>query len=313
MPMMLNVINRNRIWFLCVITVMVMALVNPAFLSYDNIYGLCVSQIAYGMAALGLAVSLIAGEMNISIASILAFSGIVFALLIDSIGFLPAFVAAILASGLFGLLTGYFIAYKELPAFLVGVVFMISVRGVALAISDSQTMVIRDQLLRSLARASIGPVPVLFIVLVLAAILIDFFLKYTSAGRNLYAVGGDPQVASASGLNTKLYKMLAVTFSSVMAGIGGIFLTTRLLGANPSVGADAILTILPIVVIGGISLDGGKGTAVGTLSGTVLMYLLLNIMSMFNIPVSIQSLVRGLILLIIIVGERYVANRNRKI
>ena len=74
--MMLNVINRNRIWFLCVITVMVMALVNPAFLSYDNIYGLCVSQIAYGMAALGLAVSLIAGEMNISIASILAFSGV---------------------------------------------------------------------------------------------------------------------------------------------------------------------------------------------------------------------------------------------
>ena len=141
--------------------------------------------------------------------------------------------------------------------------------------------------------------------------MIDFFLKYTSAGRNLYAVGGDPQVASASGLNTKLYKMLAVTFSSVMAGIGGIFLTTRLLG--PTLCGRRCHSHHLAYCGHRHFLDGGKGTAVGTLSGTVLMYLLLNIMSMFNIPVSIQSLVRGLILLIIIVGERYVANRNRKI
>ena len=119
-------------------------------------------------------------------------------------------------------------------------------------------------------------------------------------------------MASASGLNTKLYKMLAVTFSSVMAGIGGIFLTTPFRG-QPLCGRRCHSHHLAYCGHRRHFLDGGKGTAVGTLSGTVLMYLLLNIMSMFNIPVSIQSLVRGLILLIIIVGERYVANRNRKI
>jgi ribose/xylose/arabinose/galactoside ABC-type transport system permease subunit len=186
-------------------------------------------------------------------------------------------------------------------------------RGVALFISSSQTIVIHNQMLRKVSQVSIGPVPILFVVLVISAVLIELFLRYTRAGRNLYAIGGDAEVADASGLNTRLYKMSAVAFSSIMAGVGGIFLTTRLLGANPSVGADAILTILPIVVIGGISLNGGKGSTIGTLSGIMLMYLLLNIMSMFNIPVSIQSLVRGIILLSIIVGERYIVNRDRKI
>ena len=313
MARVLDTVNRRRIWCLCIITVIVMSVINPKFLSYDNIYGLCVSQIAYGMAALGLATSLIAGEMNISIASILALSGVVFVTLIEIVGVLPAFLLAVLVSGVVGLITGYFIAYKGLPAFLVGVVFMISMRGAALFISNSQTIVIHNRMLRELGSVSVGPIPVLFIVLVISAILIELFLKYTRPGRNLYAIGGDAEVADACGLNTRLYKMIAVAFSSVMAGVGGIFLTTRLLGANPSVGADAILTILPIVVIGGISLNGGKGSIVGTLSGIMLMYLLLNIMSMFNIPVSVQSLVRGMILLSIIVGERYIANRDRKI
>mgnify|MGYP000926531590 CR=1 FL=1 len=304
MTAVMSTINKHRVWFFCLVTVIVMSIINPKFLSYGNIYGLCVSQIAYGMAALGLAVSLIAGEMNISIASILAFSGVVFVTFIEIIGVLPAFLLAILASGIVGLIAGYCIAYKGLPAFLVGVVFMIAMRGVALFISSSQTIVIHNQMLRKVSQVSIGPVPILFVVL---------FLRYTRAGRNLYAIGGDAEVADASGLNTRLYKMFAVAFSSIMAGVGGIFLTTRLLGANPSVGADAILTILPIVVIGGISLNGGKGSTIGTLSGIMLMYLLLNIMSMFNIPVSIQSLVRGIILLSIIVGERYIVNRDRKI
>jgi ribose/xylose/arabinose/galactoside ABC-type transport system permease subunit len=290
-----------------------MSVINPKFLSYDNIYGLFISQIAYGMAAFGLAVSLIGGEMNISIASILALSGVVFVSFLETLGVLPAFLLAIAISGLVGLITGYFIAYQGLPAFLVGVVFMISMRGVALLVSHSQTIVIRHQTLRGVSAVTIGPIPILFIVLVIFAVLIELFLRYTRTGRNLYAVGGDAEVASASGLNTRLYKLVAVAFSSVMAGIGGVFLTTRLLGANPSVGADAILTILPIVVIGGVSLNGGRGSVIGTFSGVVLMYLLLNIMSMFNIPVSIQSLVRGVVLLAIIVGERYMANRTRKI
>ena len=117
-------------------------------------------------------------------------------------------------------------------------------------------------------------------------------------------------MAEASGMNVRRYKMLALTFSFMMAGVGGIFLTTRLSSAIPSVGEDAIITTLPIVVIGGTSINGGRGGTLQTLSGALLMYLLFNIMSMFNIYVNVQSLVKGLILLVIVVGDKYIVNKT---
>lgn len=308
-----RVLQKYKIWLICLLTVAVMAVLKPNFLSYDNIYGLCASMMSYGVVALGLTVSLIAGEINISIGSVLAFSGMVFGATIEGIGLLPAFLLAVAAAWVIGLLDGYFVAYKRLPAFLVAVVFMISVRGLALLISGSQNIVIDNPLFRQIGSAKVGPVPVLFLVMVLCAVLIELFLRYTQPGRNLFAVGGSAEVAEACGLNEKFYKMMAISFSSLMAGVGGVILTTRLSSAIPSVGEDAVITILPIVVIGGTSINGGKGGTIWTLSGAFLMYLLFNIMSMFNIYVSVQSLVKGLVLLCIVVADKYMVNKNKKV
>ena len=98
MATIVGLINKHRIWFLIIITIIGMSVINPKFLSYDNIYGLFISQNAYGMAAFGLAVSLIGGEMNISIASILALSGVVFVSFLETLGVLHAFLLAIAIS-----------------------------------------------------------------------------------------------------------------------------------------------------------------------------------------------------------------------
>ena len=166
---------------------------------------------------------------------------------------------------------------------------------------------------KKISAASIGPFPMLFIVMVLLAFIIEWVLHYTQVGRNLYAVGGAPDVAEATGLNVRQYKLLALMFSFIMAGVGGIVLTTRLSSAIPSVGDDAIITTLPIVAIGGTSLSGGRGGTLQTLAGALLMYLLFNIMSMFNIYVNVQSMVKGIILLVIVIGDKYIVNKKRRV
>lgn len=308
-----NRLPKNKIWFISIAAIVVMSLCNPNFLSANNIQGLCESMMSYGVVAMGLTVCLIAGENNIAIGSILAFSGMIFGSTISVIGLVPAMLLALILCAAFGLLDGYFVAYHKMPAFLMAVVFMISMRGLALMVSKSQNIIITDTTFKAVSSLSIGPIPILFLVMILLAVSIELVLRYTQTGRNLFAVGGSADVAEACGLNVRRYKMLALMFSFIMAGLGGIFLTTRLSSAIPSVGEDAIITTLPIVVIGGTSINGGKGGTLQTLSGILLMYLLFNIMSMFNIYVNIQSLVKGLILLIIVVGDKYIINKNRRV
>lgn len=306
-------LQKNKIWFISIVAIVVMSICNPNFLSANNIQGLCESMMSYGVVAMGLTVCLIAGENNIAIGSILAFSGMIFGSTISVIGLVPAMLLALILCAGFGLLDGYFVAYHKMPAFLMAVVFMISMRGLALMVSKSQNIIITDTTFKTVSSLSIGPIPILFLVMILLAVAIELILCYTQTGRNLFAVGGSADVAEACGLNVRRYKMLALMFSFIMAGLGGIFLTTRLSSAIPSVGEDAIITTLPIVVIGGTSINGGKGGTLQTLSGILLMYLLFNIMSMFNIYVNIQSLVKGLILLIIVVGDKYIINKNRRV
>lgn len=129
----------------------------------------------------------------------------------------------------------------------------------------------------------------------------------------MYATGGNAEAADAAGLNVRFYKFSGLTFSALMAGMGGILLTTRLSSAVPSVGEDAVMTVMPIIVIGGTSLNGGKGSAVWTLSGAFLMYLIFNVMSMFNIYVNVQSIIKGVIVLGIVVVDKYFANKNKKV
>ncbi|MCC8026269.1 MAG: ABC transporter permease [Clostridium sp.] len=308
-----TMLSRHRIWLLCILTFAVMPFVKPAFLSANNMQGIMTGMVPYGIVALGLAMTLITGEINISIGAVMAFSGVIFTTLLPRFTFLPAMAAALLACALVGMVDGFFVAYKKLPAFLVSVAVMTGVRGLALAVCGSKPVQVTNPLIAQLNLMKAGPVPVLFVLLLALVFLLEFFLKRTQTGRNMYAVGGAGDVASAYGLNVEKYKFWALTFSSFMAGLGGIALVARMNSGSPSVGEDAMPSVLPMIVIGGTSISGGKGGMVRTLSGILLINLIFNIMSMFNIYVNIQNLIKGSILLIIVVADKYLENKDRKI
>lgn len=308
-----KVLNDYRIWLVSVLAFLIVPLIKPAFLSMNNIEGILASMITYGVVALGLAMTLITGEINISIGSVMAFSSVTFAVLIAKFPIAAAVLIALAGSALFGLIDGYFVAYKKLPAFMVSVAVMVSVRGVTLAVAGEKPVGIMSDLVLRLGMAAIGPIPVLFLFLLFCVVVLELFLKKTQTGRNMYAVGGAPDVAAAYGLNVEKYKCLSLTFCSFMAGVGGVLLAIRMCSGSPSVGEDAMPSVLPMIVIGGTAISGGKGGMVKTLSGILLMNLIFNIMSMFNIYVNIQNLIKGAILLIIVVADKYIENKDKKI
>lgn len=313
MTIVKKVMNEYRIWLVSILAFLIVPIMKPAFLSMNNIEGILASMITYGVVALGLAMTLITGEINISIGAVMAFSSVTFAVTIEKFPMAAAILIALAGSAVFGLIDGYFVAYKKLPAFMVSVAVMVSVRGVALAVAGEKPVGIMSDLVLRLSMASIGPIPVLFLFLLFCVAVLELFLKKTQTGRNMYAVGGAPDVAAAYGLNVEKYKCLSLTFCSFMAGVGGILLAIRMCSGSPSVGEDAMPSVLPMIVIGGTAISGGKGGMVKTLSGILLMNLIFNIMSMFNIYVNIQNLIKGAILLIIVVADKYIENKDKKI
>lgn len=146
MTIVKKVLNEYRIWLVSVLAFLIVPIMKPAFLSMNNIEGILASMITYGVVALGLAMTLITGEINISIGAVMAFSSVTFAVTIEKLPMAAAILIALAGSALFGLIDGYFVAYKKLPAFMVSVAVMVSVRGVALAVAGEKPVGIMSDL-----------------------------------------------------------------------------------------------------------------------------------------------------------------------
>jgi D-xylose transport system permease protein len=130
------------------------------------------------------------------------------------------------------------------------------------------------------------------------ATIIWFVLGYTTVGRRIYAVGGNPEAARLSGINVKRYRMAAFVLCSAAAGFAGIMFASRLRSVNPAALQGAELTVIASAILGGTSLFGGAGSVVKTLAGALLLFTLTNGFNMLNLGANYQGLIEGTVIVI---------------
>lgn len=304
---------KYKIWLFCLLFCIYMYIFSPAFGTMNNLNSILVSMFPYGMVAVGLMFGLVTGINNLTIGSVACLSAVVFGFVSTSYGFIPGLLAGIAVAALIGLMDGIMSTYLKMDGWLVAIALMIGVRGFACALLNGNTVRIVDKTFLKIAGTRFGPVPMLFLVFLGTVVLVDFVLKYTHFGRSMYAVGGNAEVARSCGINVNKVRVIAVIISSILAGIGGIFVTARLGSANGDLGTDAIMACLPMVIIGGAAFTGGKGDAKGTLSGCLVMTLITTYMNLFNIYIDVQKIIQGSILLLVIIADKYFANKETKV
>lgn len=304
---------KYKIWLFCLFFCIYMYIFSPAFGTWNNLNSILTSMFPYGMVAIGLMFGLVTGINNLTIGSLACLSAVVFGLVSQNYGCIIGFIAGVVASAIIGLMSGIMSTYMQMDGWLVTIALMIGVRGFACALLAGNTVRITDKLFLKIAGTKFGPVPLLFLVFIATVIFIDFILKYTHYGRSMYAVGGNAEVAESCGINVNRVRVIAVIISSILAGIGGIFVTARLGSANGDLGTDAIMACLPMVIIGGAAFTGGKGDAKGTLSGCFVMTLITTYMNLFNVYIDAQKVIQGSILLLVIIIDRYFENKEIKV
>jgi ribose/xylose/arabinose/galactoside ABC-type transport system permease subunit len=320
-PRTLRFIAENRIYIFLAVAFVLALIFIPDIRSVPALKNIMARASIEGIMAVGMTVVILSGQLDLSVGSVLALSGVVALGLQGDIGPIPAAVVGIAAGGLVGALNGALVVKAGINSFIVTLATMIAIRGVAMTLSDAAPIRGADATFgASVDRALFGPLVeqlgtfltpriLIFLTLLFVAHLI---LLRVRQGRNVYAVGGNAEAARLSGIPTSRYTMAAFVFCGLCAGLAGTVLGLSLNTGSPVVGADSGLRVIAAVVIGGTALTGGSGSMMKTLMGVLLLALVNTAMNQAAVQVWVQGIVLGAILIIVVLIDAiYSAWRTR--
>ena len=274
-----------------------MWIATPKFLTTTNLLNVGVQAAVVAILAFGMTYVIVAAGIDLSVGSVAALSAVA-AGWIAATGTpgLLALVVGPLVGLLAGLVSGLATAYGRLPSFIATLAMLSVARGLTLVISGGRPQAMPDEVSWLGTRVLGIPVPIL-VMLVMFAIT-AFVLNRTVFGRSLYAVGGNEEAARLSGLPVKKLTAAVFALSGLYAGIAGMVLAGRLSSAQPQAAVGYELDAIAAVVIGGASLAGGRGAALGTLIGALVLAVIRNGLNLLNVSSFWQQVVIGAVIAI---------------
>ena len=307
-PILQRLIGRPEFgpFVLLVVELAVFQAINPEFLSAQNISNTLSFTVELGLIALGMTLLMTSGEFDLSVGSLFGFSPVLMWMLFNQ-GWtsLPvAFLVAMVVAGLIGYFNGWFTTRLRIPSFLVTLGMLLVVRGAALWLTNGfpqRTWSSGGQWIATVLVGDfyVGPFRVymsLFWFLA-AAIILGYVLTQTKAGNWIQAAGGNPGAARARGVKVARTKTMLFILSSLLAALSGIISSIRTSAANPNSGTSYELEVIAMVVIGGTSLAGGRGTIVGTVLGIFILRVMRNGIVIVGVPGLAYNIFIGAIIL----------------
>jgi galactofuranose transport system permease protein len=282
------------------------------FLTSENLLNVLRQNSMVGLVALGMTFVILTGGIDLSVGALLATAGVVAGALSPR-GALVALVGAIGTAAVLGMLNGLVIAKARIQPFVVTLAMMIAARGIALAATNEQSVRVASEatVLSWLGRGWVGPIPVPVLLLLLAYALGWVVLRYTTFGRHVYAVGDEEGAARLLGLKVDRVVIATYALSGALAGLAGVVLASRLGAGQPVAGLGWELDAIAAVVVGGTVLTGGQGGAGLTLTGVLLLGVILNLLNLDGtLSPWWQWVIRGGFLLAVVVVQ---ARMQRKV
>ena len=278
---------------------LLIGLTSDRFLTLGNLRNILLQVSIVSLISIGSTLVIIVGGIDLSPGSAIALLTMILASLIKFAG-LPtplSIPAVVLIGGLLGLWNGVLTAYLRIPAFITTVASLSIFRGLAFMFNKGSPIFSISQPLTVMFYGTLLGIPLVFFYIVFFFGLAAFMMRYTELGREIYAVGGNMAAARYSGINVKRVTMAAFVMAGVMAGFGSILMAARLNSGSPNYGVGMELSAVAAAVIGGASLEGGKGNVFATLFGALTITIVHNGLNLHAAPTSVQEIVVGLIIM----------------
>jgi simple sugar transport system permease protein len=296
-------------------------IINPVFLQPDNLLNILQTMSEIGLLVLAQTIVLVAGKMDLSLESTFGLAPGVAAWMTVAVGAGHglglvsggwSIAITLLIGALIGIANALLIVRFGLHGFIVTLGMLIVLRGLLTGISGGQTFFKLPESMMYLGTAMWFGVPAsiwICVALFAAGIIL---LGYTSFGRSLYAIGGNVDAAKAAGIRTDRVLWIALTSASILAALGGLMLSGRLASVAASQGNGAIFTVFAAAVIGGVSLNGGKGTMFGAFTGILLLFMIQNVLTLAGVPAQWIGALNGAIILIALIVSRITGGKAQE-
>jgi ribose/xylose/arabinose/galactoside ABC-type transport system permease subunit len=290
--------HEMNILLVLVALIIFFSIMSNRFLSYMNITNLLRSTSIIGVVSIGMTFVIISGGIDLSVGSVLALSSVIVAQLMVSAG-IPIFFSIIisLAIGMLaGLVMGIIVFEAKVPPFIVTLAGLSVFRGIAMLLTGAKKVIGLPDSFANFAVVRIFGLPAMAIVWIVVILMGVILTRLTVFGRNIYAIGSNPEAARLSGINIRnsIYRVYAL--GGLTSAVAGILMTARLCGGSPSAGSGYELDAIAAVVLGGASLSGGVGTVFGTVLGTIIIATIKNGGNILGINPFVLNIIVGILL-----------------
>jgi ribose/xylose/arabinose/galactoside ABC-type transport system permease subunit len=295
----------------------------PSFISPLNLLNILMQTAGVGILVMGMTAVMIGGGIDLSVGMMVSMVGIFVAKGIKDWGIdlVPAILLGIVIAVVAEDIMGFIISRLNVESFIITLGGMIAFKGIGLLMCRSQEVTLNQNLeffkinLIEGAKSSDGlslNLPIYVIIFFVVTLVFWIVLKYSKFGRRVYAVGSNPQAAYLSGINVKNIRLLTYVFNGVCVGIAGVLMLARVNVGTINLGQNLEIDAIAAVVIGGVAMSGGKGNALGSFIGVILLGAIANAMNLMRIQSEWQYFVKGLVLIIAVAGGALSARISAK-
>ena len=299
-----------------IIMAVAMTVLSDNFATKDNLFNVA-RQISVNMCiSVGMTMVILTGGIDLSVGSILAFTGVVAAGLFKngielqginlSIGFTLFGViwVSIVVGGFLGWFNGLMITRFKVPAFVATLAMLTIARGLTMLYTKGFPITQLGDHFTYLGTGWFLGIPMPVWISIFVIVLSTFFMNKTRIGRYIYAIGGNERAALLSGVNVNKVLVIVYMIAGVLSGVAGLLVTARLDSAQPNAGLSYELDSIAAVVIGGTSLSGGKGSIIGTVIGAGIIGVLNNGLVLLNVSPFWQQVIKGLVILLAVIIDK---------
>jgi len=292
----------RKLLIILIVLIVLLSVVDRNFLSLETLISLFDHVAINGILAAGMTILLISGSFDLSVGSVMALTGIVI-VLTQRFGIAASVILGLAAGTAVGALNGLLAVKGRINAFIVTLGTMTIFRGLGLAITSSHPVKGTIPAFAAFGQTALLGIPLPVFYLAIVYVAVWYVLKYTKFGRNDYAIGGNALSARLAGIPVDGYTFLYFVACSFAAALAGVVLTSRVNTGSAVFGDQTSMIVIAAAVLGGTSLNGGKGTVTGTIQGVLIFGLIERAMVVFNVDTNYQILIRGLVIIAVVVAD----------
>jgi ribose transport system permease protein len=292
--------------------VVLFASLSPFFLSVQNFRNIGLQAAALAVVSFGQSVVILGAGLDLSVGAIVAMVSVVGALSMLAFGIPAGLLLGILAGMAAGLANGLIVTQLRVFPFIATLAMMSFLGGLALNLSGGIPVTGLPMSFTDVAFATFGGVPIPVLASVLLLVLTAFILRYLRIGRNVYAIGGNEEAARLSGINVARVKTITYVYSGFCSGVAAIILTARVASGQPTLGLSLPLESVAAVVLGGVSLFGGRGSVLGVAFGVAFVSILSNGLNLLNVSSYTQMMVIGAALTGAVALDQFFVQRGNR-